>query len=81
MPRTCLPYMFFSLMTSNSVQSASSGSLISAKGSSSFWRKLAWLFRLSREMPYTSAPAVRKSCQAAAKSLASFVQPGVLSFG
>jgi hypothetical protein len=28
--------MFFSLMTSNSVQSASSGSLTSAKGSSSF---------------------------------------------
>jgi hypothetical protein len=46
-----------------------------------FPANLSWLATLSRLMPITSAFALPKSGSASLKPQASFVQPGVSSFG
>ncbi len=81
MPRTCLPYMFFILMTSKAVHSASSASLTSGKLKPCLAQKLSCDFTESRETPSTTAPAFLNSGSSALKSMPSVVQPGVLSLG
>ncbi|OMP12490.1 hypothetical protein COLO4_03126 [Corchorus olitorius] len=61
MPRTSLPYIFFILIVSKMLQTASSASEISSNGISSFALKFSCDFRLSREMPNTTAPAASKA--------------------
>src|SRR5690606_36024737 len=81
MPRTCLPYMFLSLMSSKAVHSASSASLTSGKRKPCFAQKLSCDFTESRETPSTTAPAFSNAGSSALKSRPSVVQPGVLSLG
>src|SRR5262249_50309924 len=81
MPRTCLPYMFFILITPNCLHSISSGSEISSKGNPSFALKLSCDLRLSRETPTTTAPALTNRLYRSRNWLPSVVHPGVLSLG
>ena len=75
MPRTCLPYMFFSFITSQAMHAVSSGSDSRWNGSPSFSRNDACDLRLSREMPTTVAPAFVKASNWSRKPEASVVQP------
>ncbi len=80
-PRTCLPYMFFILMTPNAWHSFSSASEMSANGKPIFAAK-PWCDLIeSREMPATTAPAFANRSWRSRKFAPSVVQPGVLSFG
>ena len=54
---TCLPYIFFILMTPNNSHAFSSSSLNSSKGKVNFALKLSWDFKVSREMPNIWAPS------------------------
>ena len=55
MPRTCFPYMFFILMTSNSAQSFSSASASSGNGNRIFALKPSCDLIESRDTPATTA--------------------------
>ena len=57
MPRTCLPYMFFILMTPNCAHSFSSGSEMQLERKSHLALKLLVRLQLSRDTPTTTAPA------------------------
>src|SRR5690606_4974493 len=81
MPSTFLPYMFFSWITSNSLQTFSSASLSRSKGNSCFALKFSWDLRLSREMPKTRVLRARNLRWLSRKFCPSVVQPGVLSLG
>ena len=82
MPRTCLPYMFFILITSNCAQSFSSASRESSNGKPILALKPSCDLRLSRETPATTAPALRTNASCRSRNCApSVVQPGVLSLG
>ncbi|MCY1557255.1 hypothetical protein D9M68_940900 [compost metagenome] len=81
MPRTCLPYMFFCLMTPNRLHTVSSASEMRGKGSSYLALKFSCDFSESREIPMTTALAARNSACRSRKSWLSVVQPGVLSLG
>src|SRR5438105_7012155 len=61
MPRTFLPYMFFILMTPNSLHSFSSASETSSKGNPIFALNPSCDLSESREHPTMTAPSLRNS--------------------
>ena len=64
-------------MTPNRVHRASSASEISAKGSPCLARKFSWDFRLSRETPKTTAPAlILRDNRLLAQGLMTYASPG-----
>ena len=82
MPRTCLPYMFFILMTSNCWHSFSSGSEMSSNGNSIFALKFSCDLSESREHADDDRAGLARTALYASRNCApSVVQPGVLSFG
>ena len=81
MPRTCLPYMFFSFITSNNWQSLSSGSESRSKGNSCLHLKPSCTRTVSRETPKITAFNAVNFSIASRKARPSWVQPGVLSSG
>ena len=80
-PRTCFPYMFFSLMTSKASHKTSSLSATKSNGKPCFALKFSCALRLSREAPRMTQDWRRNFAIAAPKSSPSWVQPGVLAFG
>ena len=81
MPSNSLPYIFFSLITSNRRQMVSSSSLISSKGNACFALKFSWRRRESLDTPRISQLASWKLGYRSRKFWPSVVQPGVLSLG
>src|ERR1700677_2801496 len=80
-PHTFFPYMFFSFITPNRLQTFSSTSARSVYGRSYLARNLAWALGVSREMPSTTAPAACSFLKVSRKPQASIVQPGVSALG
>jgi len=81
MPRTFLPYMFFILITSNKLQSASSLSDNSSNLKPCLALKFSCDFRPSRDTPRMMVFCLLNFAWASRKSCPSRVQPGVLSLG
>ena len=80
-PKTFLPYMFFSPQTPQAFWTPASGSESSWNGSWNFSWNLFWVLGSSFDMPRITAFFLRNASTSSRKSLASWLQPEVSAFG